>query len=77
MESSKISFRFRSLNSECVTCVCLQCGKRKQNCDSFLGKTATTDKCTVSLRDISIVYLFGLSLVTNTNLSYGCECEHL
>ena len=59
----KSLFHFCSLNSECVTCICLQCGRRKQNCYRFLGKTATIDKCAVSLRVISIAYLFGQSLV--------------
>jgi len=27
----------------CVTCICLQCGRHKQNCYRFLGKTATID----------------------------------
>jgi len=49
-------FRFHSQNSECVTCVCLQCGRRKQNCYHFLVKTTTIDKCTVNLRVISIQY---------------------
>ena len=49
-------FRFCSLNSDCVTYVCLQCGRCKQNRYLFLGKTATIDKCTVSLRFISITY---------------------
>ena len=41
----------------------LQYGRRKQNCYRFLCKTATIDKCAVSLRVISIAYLFGQSLV--------------
>ena len=64
MESSKTLFRLHSLNGECVTCVCLQCGRRKQNRYRFLGKTATIDICAVSLRVISIAYLFGHSLVS-------------
>ena len=64
MEISKIDFvYFRSLNGECVTCVCLQCSRHKQNRYRFLGKTATIDKGTVSLRVISIAYLIGQSLV--------------
>jgi len=55
----KSLFCFHSLNSECVTCVRLQCDGRKQNCYRFLGNTATIDKCTVSLRVISIAYLLG------------------
>jgi len=53
-------FCFRSLNGECVTCICLQYSKRKQNRYRFLGKTATLDECTVI---VSIAYLFGKSLV--------------
>ena len=60
----KSLFRFHSLICEYVTCVCLQCGKHKQNRYHFLGKTATIDKCAVSLRVISIAYLFGQSLVS-------------
>ena len=60
----KSLFCFYSLNSECVTCVCLQCGRHKQNRYCFLGKTTTIDKCTVSLKVISIAYLFGKSLVS-------------
>jgi len=52
-----------SLNGECVTCVCLQCSRCKQNRYRFFGKTATIDKCLVSLRVISIAYLIGQSLV--------------
>jgi len=59
----KSLFCFRSLNGKYVTCVCLQCGRRKQNCYCFLGKTSTIDKCTISLRIISIAYLLSQSLV--------------
>ena len=45
----KSLFCFRSLNGECVTCVCLQCSKHKQNRYRFLGKTATLGESTVSL----------------------------
>ena len=55
-------FCFCSLNGECFTCICLQFGRCKQNCYCFLCKIATIDKC-VSLRVISIAYLFGQSLV--------------
>ena len=57
-------FDFHTLNGECVTCICLQCVRCKQNRYCFLGKTTTTiDKCTISLRVISIAYLFAQSLV--------------
>ena len=59
MESLKFLLHFCSLNGECVTYVCLQCGRYKQNHYRFLGKIATIDKCAVSLRVISIAYLFG------------------
>jgi len=49
-------FCFCSLNSECVTGICLQCGKRKQNHCHFLGKTASIDKRAVILRIFSITY---------------------
>ena len=35
----------------------------EQNRYSFLGKTATIDKCAVCLRVISVTYLIGQSLV--------------
>ena len=44
----KSMFYFHSLNGEYVKCVCLQCGRRKQNRYHFLGKTATIDKCVIS-----------------------------
>ena len=59
----KCLFCFRSLNSEFVVCVCLQCGRPKQNCYCFLGKTTTIDKCTVDLRATPIAYLIKHSLV--------------
>jgi len=59
----KSLFRFRSLNGECVMYICLQCGRRKQNCYSFLGKTATIDKYAVNLRITSMGYFIGQSLV--------------
>ena len=59
----KSLFRFHSLNDECVTCVCLQCGRHKQNRYRFLGKTTTIDKFIVSSSVISIDYLIGQSLV--------------
>ena len=39
MESSKSLFRFRSLNDECVMCVCLQCGRHNKiaKCNTILG----------------------------------------
>jgi len=41
---------WKSLNGECVTYVCLSlCSTHKQNHYHFLSKTATTDKCAVSL----------------------------
>jgi len=49
-------FCFFSLKGECVTCICLQCGRHKQNGYRFLDKTA-------SLSVISTVYLFGQSLL--------------
>ena len=58
-------FHFCSVNSEGVKCICLQCNRRKQNRYGFLGKTATIDKCAVSLRVISIAYLFIQSLVNS------------
>ena len=61
--AQKSLFRFCILNSECVTCVCLQCCRCKQNCYSFFGKTATIDQCTVHLRVISVVYLIKQALV--------------
>jgi len=39
-----------TLNGKCVGCVCLQCGRCKQNHYRFLGKTDTIDKCAVSSR---------------------------
>jgi len=64
MENSKIIFfHFRSLNGECVTCVCLQFSRHKQNRYRFLGKITTIDKYAVSLIIISIAYFFGQSLV--------------
>ena len=39
----KSLFRFCSLNGECVTCVCLQYSRHKQNRYHFLGKTTTID----------------------------------
>ena len=55
----KSLFCFCGLNGECVTYVILQCGRHKQNCYCVHGKTATIDKCAVSLRVISIAYLIG------------------
>ena len=59
----KSLFYFCSLNDECVMCICLQYGRHKQNFYRFLGKTAIIGKCAVSLRVISIAYLFGQLLV--------------
>ena len=56
MERLKM-FCFCSLNVVGVTCVHLQCCTYEQNHCRFLGKTATIDKCAVSLRVISIAYL--------------------
>ena len=63
--AQKSLFCFCSLNGECVTCVCLQCSRHKQNRCRFFGKTTTIDKCTasLSLMVISTAYLIGQSLV--------------
>ena len=54
----KMLFRFCILNGKSFTCICLQCGRCKQNCYPFLGKTATIDKCAVDWRILSIAWTF-------------------
>ena len=63
-QKSSFFFCFLSLNSKCVTFVCLQfCSLRKQNCYCFLGKITSIDKRTVNLRVIFKAYLIDQSLV--------------
>ena len=46
-----------------VMCVCIGCGKCKQNHQHFFGKTASIDERTINLKVISKAYLIGQSLV--------------
>ena len=58
MESSKIFlFRFSSSNGMRVTCVCLRCGKHKQDCHHFFQKTAFISICASIYRANTIPWL--------------------
>ena len=75
LESLKFLLRFRSLNGECVTYICLQCNRYKQNHYHFLDKIATIDKCAVCLRVISIAYLFGQHFELNPSTVDKCKLK--
>ena len=71
----KCLFHFCSLNGECVTCVCLQCSRRKLNWYGFLGKTATIDKCSHLWPNFGKSHNFTDITKTHFKYSYTFPCN--